>query len=130
MNDQTAVEQANALHQSISRLKQIATAFAPAFIELARGAHTGHIQPNRPGLQAVSRLLGTILVTEAQVRVLKKIMIAEGFCDPKGFDLALTVEVEQTAIALAEEINRQEAGLLSTFEFQPVPNLKVAEVPA
>lgn len=112
--------QATALFKSVERMKQIAEAHAPAFIELARGAPGVGIQPNRPGLPAVSRLLGLVFVADAQCRVLKNLLVEAAVTTAADFDKFLAAEVEASAEALAASINDGTAGIRHPFAFQPI----------
>lgn len=113
----TAGEQAGALADSIARLKQIATAHAPAFVALCRGTRTEYLQGDRPGLKAVSRLIGQVLLADAQYRVLRSILIEEGVISAEDFDRRLAAVVGADAVEYAVAINTGEAGLTGTFGF-------------
>lgn len=117
----TVASQTLALHTALGRLKQVATAYAPAFIALARGVPNGFTQPNRPGLKGVGYLVGQILVAHATNKVLLRLMVEAGMVKAEEIDALLAKQYEAEADELALAINDGSMDLHHPFRFADVP---------
>lgn len=113
----TPEEASAALRESIGRLRQIAQAHAPAFVALAKGGPVDYLAPDRPGLRAVARLVGQILLADVQSRLLRSILIDEGVISQADFDSRLAEVVGKEALEYAVAINEGTAGLTGGFGF-------------
>lgn len=123
MAEKTKKPDPQVLHRATERMSQIALAHAPAIVELARGAYQKPLEPQRPGLKPVGRLLTMLLVNDIKVKLLLEHLIGAGVTTQDEFDSGLAVALEIEAKGLAEEINHGDLGLLHNFAFQPVADL-------
>lgn len=111
-----------ALQKSLHKLRQIAQAEAPAIIWLARGVEGPSAHPNRPGLKAVSEMVGLIHLAEAQGRVMKRLLREAGLVkDDDEFDAILAAEIDRLAEERAAVVRAEDGGYNTCFEFQPLP---------
>lgn len=116
-----------ALHRETGRLKQVAAHHCGAFIELSRGVQQGVVQDGRPGKEAVTRLLATVLQQGIELGIIKRILMSS-VISCTDYHAELTEELAIANAKFAEDINGNKLGLLASFAFTPVADPEPKEV--